>query len=272
MRRLLRTGWLLGILPLGAAGCLTKGDGEKIWTDIKALQAQNSEILRSLNEHKTKLVELNESARQRTAELQKKIDQAEGILRRTNVDFFQQIQQIQAEVSKGSGRLEQLERNLDVLRRDLDSFRDETNRRLAKAATPAQPEQPALPTDPQAALDLALRELSARSYDKALDLFLSILKQWPRHPRLEDIQFGLAEAYLGKRDYKHALAEYSRFYQEFGSSERAPEALYKVAQCFEALGDYKNAMVSLKVITKKYKRSEFAKDAKKLMKTLRKRI
>ena len=86
------------------------------------------------------------------------------------------------------------------------------------------------------------------------------------------MQFNLAEAYFGDKDFKHALAEYSRFYQDFGASERAPEALFKVAQCYDQLGDYRTAILSLKVITKKFKKSAFAKDAKKLMKSLKKKI
>jgi TolA-binding protein len=256
-----------------AAGCVTKGEGEKIWAELRALQAQTGEILKSLNEHKTKLVALMRSADEKTADLGRKIAQAEGILRRSNLDFFQQLQQIQGEISKSSGRIEQIERNVDVLKKDFDLFRDEASRKIAKATEkPPEPPKDALPQDPAAAYDLAASELRAARYDKAVDLFLAVLKQFPRHSRMEDIQFGLAEAYFGKRDYRHALAEFSRFYQDFGASERAAEALFKVAQCYEALGDYKTAILSLKVITKKFKRSEFAKDAKKLMKALRKKI
>jgi TolA-binding protein len=255
-----------------AAGCVTKGEGEKIWTEIRALQAQNSEILRSLNENKTKLVSLMQSADQKAENLNKKIEQAESILRRTNVDFFQQLQQIQTEISKNSGRVEQVERNLEVFKRDLDAFREEAAKKIAQATT--KPQQPAntLPADPQAAYDAAARELAAGRCTEGVNLFLAVLSQFPKHPRLEDIQFGLAEAYYCKHDFKHALAEYSRYYQDFGSSERAAEALFKVAKCYEELGDFRTAVLSLKVITKKFKKSSFAKEAKKLMKQLQKKI
>ena len=48
------------------------------------VQAQTSEIQKSLTEQKTKLVELIRSADQRVADLNKKIEQAESILRRSN--------------------------------------------------------------------------------------------------------------------------------------------------------------------------------------------
>lgn len=265
---------VVGVLA-SATGCLTTGDGDKIWADIRAVQAQTGEIQKSLTEQKTRLVELIRSADQRVADLNKKIEQAESILRRSNVDFFQQLQSIQTEISKSSGRIETLERNLDVQKRDLDAFREETTRKIgALAAKPVAPqvaEQPPAPTDPAAAYDEAARELSAARYDKAVDLFLGVLKQFPKHSRMEDIQFGLADAYVGKRDFKQALAEYSRFYQDFGQSERAPEALFKVAKCYEELGDFRTAELSLKVIIKKFKKSSFAKDAKKLLKVLKKK-
>jgi TolA-binding protein len=262
--------WLAGVTL--AAGCVTKGEGEKIWAEIRALQAQNSEILRSLNENRTKLVSLMQSADQKAENLNKKIEQAESVLRRTNVDFFQQLQQMQTETSKNSGRIEQLERNLEVFKRDLDAFREEAAKKLAQATTKPVPPEQTLPADPQVAYEAAARALAAGQPAKAVELFLAILKQFPKHPRLEDIQFNLAEAYYAKGDFKHALAEYSRYYQDFGSSERAAEALFKVAKCYEELGDYRTAVLSLKVITKKFKKSSFAKEARRLMKLLQKKI
>jgi TolA-binding protein len=264
---------------LCAAGCVTKGEGEKIWAEIRAIQAQNNEILRSLNENKTKLVSLMRTADQKIGDLGKKIEQAENILRRSNVDFFQQLQQLQAEVSKASGRIEQVERNTDVLKRDLDGFREEANRKIseakdavAKATAPPAPPQSALPSDPQAAYAQASQALAQGNHDRAVQLYLELLKQFPKHPQMEDIQFGLAEAYFAKKEYKQALAEYSRFYQDFGGSARAAEALFKVAQCYQSLGDYQTAHLSLTVITKKFKDSTFARQAKTIMKQLKKKM
>jgi TolA-binding protein len=264
------TAALFGFVP----ACVTSGEGAKIWSEIKALQAQGSEIQRSLTDQKTKLVELIRSADQRVADLNKKIEQAESVLRRSNVDFFQQLQTVQNELSKASGRVETIERNGEVQKRDFDAFREEVNRRITKlqaAAVQAAAPPPPAPLDPAAAYDAAARELQAGRFDKAVDAYLQIIQQFPKHARMEDIQFGLAEAYYGKRDYKAALAEYSRFYQDFAESGRAPEALFRLAQCYEADGKYDTAQVPLKVILKKFKKSSFAKEAKKLLKQLKKK-
>ena len=273
MRSLLVAGLAAGL----SAGCVTRGEGDKIWADIRVTQAQTTEIQRSLTEQKTKLVELIRSADQRVAELNKKIEQAEGILRRSNVDFFQQLQTIQNEISKASGRVETLERTLEVQKRDLDAAREESNRRFSGLEQKARQEkekaqQAPPPLDPTTAYETAARDLQSGRFDKAVDGYLQLIQQFPKHPKMEDVQFGLGEAYYGKRDFKLALAEYSRFYQDFAGGERAPEALFRLAKCYEELGNYQTAVLSLKVIVKKFKKSSFAKDAKKLIKQLSKNL
>lgn len=267
----------VGVVASLSTGCVTRGEGDKIWADIRATQAQTTEIQKSLTEQKTKLVELIRSADQRVAELNKKIEQAEGILRRSNVDFFQQLQTIQNVISKASGRVETIERTLEVQKRDLDAAREETNRKFAAMELRARQEKEKAPPppaalDPTAAYEATQRDLQSGRFDKAVDGYLQLIQQFPKHPKMEDIQFGLGEAYYGKRDFKLALAEYSRFYQDFATSERAPEALFRLAKCYEELGNYQTAVLSLKVIVKKFKKSSFAKDAKKLIKQLSKKL
>jgi tol-pal system protein YbgF len=138
----------------------------------------------------------------------------------------------------------------------------------ANTAAPAQLSSAALPKDPEAAYELADKALKAASYAKAVELFLANMKKFPKHPRMQDVQWGLAEAYRGKGDTEQALVEYSRFYQDFGDTPRAAEALFKVGGCYEALGDKMTAMLSYKVVTKKFPTSAFAEQAKTRLREL----
>ena len=170
-----------------------------------------------------------------------------------------------------------LERTLEVQKRDLDAAREESNRRFSGLEQKARQEkekaqQAPPPLDPTTAYETAARDLQSGRFDKAVDGYLQLIQQFPKHPKMEDVQFGLGEAYYGKRDFKLALAEYSRFYQDFAAGERAPEALFRLAKCYEELGNYQTAVLSLKVIVKKFKKSSFAKDAKKLIKQLSKNL
>ncbi|NWJ42584.1 MAG: outer membrane protein assembly factor BamD [Geothrix sp.] len=132
----------------------------------------------------------------------------------------------------------------------------------ATIAPPRRQKTATLPKDPEAAYKLAATALLAANYAKAVDLFLANMKKFPKHPRMEDLQWGLAESYRGKGDTEMALAEYSRFYQDYGDAPRAAEALYKAGGCYEVLGDKMTAKLSYTVISRKFPTSAFAEQAR----------
>jgi TolA-binding protein len=140
------------------------------------------------------------------------------------------------------------------------------------AEAPAQQQTDLQTNGPAAAYDNAVKELQNGNYDRAIDLFISFSERFPKYPRLEEVQWGLAEAYYGKGDFKHSLAEYSRFYQDFTDSPRMAEALFKIAKCYEGLADYETALLSLKVVTKKFKNSPFAERAKATTTEIKKKM
>jgi TolA-binding protein len=242
---------LLGLL---LAGCMTTGQGREL---SASMGARVDEVLRTLREAKS-------AAEKRLAAIEKQLADNEQLLRRSSAESFQKFQQLQLEATKLAGRLDELERTIELQKRELELMREpERQRQRLTAPTTTDPGN-----DPEAAYFAAVKEFSLGHFHKAIDLFLATWQRYPKHERLPEIQLGIAEAYLALKDYQRALAEFRRFYLDFTSHPKAPEALFRAAECFESLRDTRKAILALRLLRLKFKDSSFAKEAAKMMSRL----
>jgi TolA-binding protein len=261
-----RAVWVGVFAAVAAPGCMTHRDRDAIWAEIAAVRRQGAEVLRSLGEGRADLASMAKGFESRLGETDARIRAAESLLRRSNADFYEQLQRLQIELSRVSGRLDHAERNTEVLKRDLDGFREQVGHELAKR--PAAPGTAQAPSSPAATMQAASKALASGRYAEAVKLFTRLKARSPQHPRIVDIRFALAEAYAGNRQYKEAIGEYYELYPLLGRTSRAAEVLIRIARVYARAGDEKTAALALRVLMKNFRGSGLVQAMKRLARAL----
>lgn len=98
--------------------------------NIASLEARLAEVSSSLNIDRTRLNGLIQTAETEIEELRAAVQQAEGLLMRTNVDTGSQMEMIDAEIQELRGQLERTEFRLTRLQEQLDLLIQDIDLRL----------------------------------------------------------------------------------------------------------------------------------------------
>lgn len=179
------------------------------------------------------------------------------------------MDRLEAEVRSLTGRVEELQYQLDQARARLDSvsaaLAGETPAPLSGAATGpndlianeiTRSAPPAgsvsLPIDPEAAFSYASDFLIAGDYAKAESAFKAFVEAFPNHPRTADARFRLGEVYLANGKNTEAADVFIAFIRAYPQSARGSEAYLKLGTAFSRLSKPDEACKVFKTLKSKY--------------------
>ena len=163
------------------------------------------------------------------------------------------IDEIKGEITRMSGRIEDLERSqkngqeksekatqeelkqLNSRMADLEKAQTNILEALKKYESKAVPA-----SDPTQEFDQGKARFKKNDYEAAIDSFTSYLK-FPKGKHTEEATYLRAESYYQLKQYKKAIVDYSKFPEKFTKSKRVPAALYKIGLSFDALGLHDDA-------------------------------
>ena len=107
--------------------CVSASEGRRMRQDIEMLDARFAEISSSLAHDRARLTELIETAEIEIEQIQAALEEAEGLLRRTNTDLGgqvvglgEEIQELRGQLEQSDFRLNQLQEQLNLLIEDID--------------------------------------------------------------------------------------------------------------------------------------------------------
>jgi len=268
------TKYFIGYLALitFSAGCVTKGEGNRMKASINALQILVKEIQSGLNQRKVREVEIQRKAERSTRELRKVISQATSVLRRSSADIGVQISNIRSNIQKLTGKTEVLEKDLLALKNKYSTDKKHLDERLHEVSEGKKRICKILiPAVPQEAYALARKQLTESKFGCSLKMFRAFLKDHPRDTRAGHAQYWIGEVFFMQKKNQQAIVEFQRVRELYPKSEKADDALLKLAYCFERIGAYDDAIDFLKLLLRKHRRSPLRKEAKDKIKALRKK-
>lgn len=236
---------------------------------------------------------LDEEAKQRQA-VNNRMTTLEGQLKSQGmIDLLNQIDRINAEVSKLKGQLEILAHDVETTQkrqRDLYTDLDGRLRKLesgpaapapgaaAPAETSAQPPASAAPATPAAPTHDAGAELKdyetahslfkAGKHAQSAEAFEKFLAAYPDSQFAPNAQYWLGYAQFSQKNYKAAIAAQQKLLQRYPEHQKAPDAMYNVANSQIQLGDIDAARQTLSGLVAKYPLSDAAPLAKKRLKAI----
>jgi len=204
-------------------------------------------------------------------------------------ELFMQLQQMQQEVARLRGMVEEQQYELQRLKQEgLERYQD-LDKRLgsgtagAAGSIPADgainaggtPVPPA--TNPQSAAssepgdpakeklyyEAAFDLIKAKDFDKASQAFTAFLRKYPSSQYAGNAQYWLGEVNLTKGDLQGAAQAFAKVGQSYPNHPKVPDSLYKLADVEQRLGDTNKAKGILRQVIAQYPGSSAAQLAQR---------
>jgi tol-pal system protein YbgF len=196
------------------------------------------------------------------------------------------VDELKAEITRLSGRIEELERTKAEAEKNsastapqlkahedriaelektqlamLEVIKGQKNAANAAAPTAAAGTGAEAPAQ-GGALERAKSLYQAGKFDAAVEGFSQFLASNPKKgPATEEALQLLGESFFLMKQYQSAIVEYSKIQERFPKSKRVPGALLRIAQSFEAMGFEDDARGFYQELMDRYPKSPEAKKA-----------
>lgn len=289
--------WLVLILLLFIAGCVTTDELDIMKADINQLKKDSFDIKKETSEtksaFKTEMAEIKEKAAK---------EDSLNAIREGMVSLRSEVSGISKDLQTLTGRfdenkyfidksLKDKSSELDLLRSQITALETQVKEIQAKlsAKTDAdttakdkpdvkkekksETEEAKTPEikDPAKAYEAAYASFKDKKYKEAREKFEAFLKEFPKDKLAGNAQFWIAETYYAEEDYAGAIVEYDALLKNYPNSEKAPGALLKQGYSFIEMGDKKATRGIFEQLKEKYPKSKEAALAKKKLEEMNKK-
>ncbi len=198
-------------------------------------------------------------------------------------DLAMEVDRLTRENSELRGAVEELQNEVEVLKRRIRDVAADFEQRLARPPPPGATDKPASASPgrdaapqgggnngaAQADFDAAFKMLEQKKYKEAAAAFRGYLKKYPNGDDVDSAQYFLGEALFIGQDNKGALPEFEAVIAKYPKSDKVPNALLRIGAIQQANGDTKAAEATLGKVVKSYPQSTAAKLAQKRLESLR---
>ena len=219
----------------------------------------------------------------------------------TLLDLMERMDQLQNEVQRMLGEMEEQAHNMDSLnkrQRDLYLDIDQRLRKIEQgnvaappmgafvpepvpASTPRPSPGSASSAPAQATTATSGSQQERLSYEKAFGFlkngqysqavvaFKAFMKSYPRGRFAGNAQYWLGEANYAQRYFKVALSDFEKVVQSYPTSPKRADAMLKMGYTYQELGQIDKAQLSLTNVLKSYPNSTAANLAQKRLQELK---
>lgn len=182
------------------------------------------------------------------------------------MQMTQRVDGLQEEMRTLRGRIEELQNENAVLKKQQRDLYADLDKRLTEAAASASaaalasaPAAPAPEADEQALYNRALEQLRARNYAAAVDGFRALAASHPTGQMADNTQYWLGEAYYVTAEFDQAAAAFQRVLTGWPNSRKAPDALLKLGYTQIEQNKLAAARATLQQVASRYPDSDAAK-------------
>lgn len=265
------------LLPASAAAlmlaCIYPADrGKLLEQEVRQLKADRDHQQEELAEQGKRLDAQIPKLDGKVLEVSTALEKLDKAARRTGADIGVQMEQVQSDLARLRGQVEEYLHRIGELETALVAVKDQQDKSAAAKATedPKKKAEPVeRPQDKKAFGELALKKLEE---DPAVgrELATEFLKKWPRDPLASKVHLGLGNSWVEKKEWRVALSEYGEIVKGFAKAPEAPEALLRSSECFAALKMSEEARMALEEILNSYPKSDAVAAAKAKLAELKK--
>jgi len=102
-------------------------------------------------------------------------------------------------------------------------------------------------------------------YEESIELFRKLVNENRNNELADNAQYWIGESYYSMKQYQQAVIEFEKV-SAFSNTDKNDDAQYKIGLCYESTGDHEKARAAFQKLIDFYPRSEFAENAKQLLK------
>jgi tol-pal system protein YbgF len=270
------------VAVLLAAGCVTSSDIEKLQSQISDVQDQIAQLKRTASS-KEEVQNVNTRVAEQTQTLLK----SNATLVAKVADIEDKMNNAQGGVEQTNYRFDKLAQQLTQAQHDIEELRA-SNARLAAAAaaTPAPAtttttapatQQPVsemtvtgLPADagdnPMETYQSAYRDYQKGNYDLAISGFREFIDKNPSSDLADNAAYWIAESVYSQKKYAAAVQQFDSVVSKYPKSDKVPGALLKKGLAYIALGDRSRGIVQLQYVVHEHPNSAEAGVARQKLK------
>ncbi len=259
---------------LTGAGCAPQEQINSLDRRVNGLSVENGTQAREISELKKQIAALREETGGGDSQDMEQ-------LRSSVADTAGRMEQLQAELMRLNGQLEQLALTSEKQKEELKKLREEQKteieklrkevRLLQKSSGIARKVEESRKKAARGEIDLyqeALDLFKAKKFKEARNVLKKYIDTNPNGDMLDNAHFWIGECEYNLKRYEEAILEYQVVISKFPKSNKIPDALLKQGLSFAKLGDMESARIVLSKLVKKYPSSPQAKVGKKHIRKL----
>jgi tol-pal system protein YbgF len=262
-------------LPILLIHCAPQDQVNMLERQVNGLSVENRSLHNQLEALRQEVRALEEST--------KKIGKKDiASVRMRQADLSNRIDELQAELLRLNGLIDQIDHRSDQEAKETLSFREDIKGQIEKLKGDIKLLQASVEVTKKVE---KAREMAAKGevdlYQQALDLIQrkkfrdaeKTLKTYiDRHPhgkRIANAYFWIGECEYNIKHYEEAILGYQKVISSYPKSNKVAAALLKQGLAFVRLGDRESAKIVLRNLIKKYPKSPQAKVARKQLERLK---
>ncbi len=244
-----------------SSGCAPTGQVDLLERRVIGLSNENRALKQEL-----------ETLKQATQELQSR---EVGSVRQGQAQLANRVEEIQSELMRLSGLLEQMDHRMNQMEEENKLFREEIQQQLADLRGQIEQAESSEGAVSSGRDEQKVSKGGDLLYRKGMDLykqgryhdakraFAAFIQENPSSSKVPNAHFWIGECEYKLQRYEEAILEYQKVLSNYPKSNKVPDALLKQGLAFLKLGDSESARIVLKKLIRKYPRSPQASVARK---------
>jgi tol-pal system protein YbgF len=254
---MLRLGVWLGAGLIGLAGCVTKGDVQRVQDDVALFKAETARRDSARAAQLGEVIRIQQRIMDSLTTGRKAVGQLRGDLASDLYNIQQQLVQLQELTGQSQQRLSELRTQLEARGEQIATTSTSDTARPG-AASAASADQ---------MYEASLAQLRRGSTSTARLGLREMLRLYPTSERAGDALYFIGQSFAAENP-DSAAAYYGQVVQKYPASSRAGSALYNLGLLAERRKDTKKAKDAYQRVVQKYPQSDEAALARDRLKAL----
>ncbi len=265
-------------LMLALTGCATQGSLDNIRNDIDSVKTRLFTVEKDMGG-------IREETKEKLTTFERDMKTEVSSVRKISADIQASIDSNKNDMQAMNGKLEDILAGSKKPAEDLSRYRDDADKRILqleerilklqatvdelskKAGVAVTPQAPV--SNAETIYTKALERFKAGDTPTARELFGKFIEQYPKHDLVANANYWIGETYYNEKNYEAAIVAYQEVIKNHPNQPKAPAAKLKQALSFKAIKDTKSARFVLKKLIESHPKSDEAKKARQLLKSIK---
>jgi tol-pal system protein YbgF len=252
-----RGAWLGAGLLVSLAGCVSRGDIQRVQDDIALFKAETARRDSARAAQLAELIQVQQRIMDSLSFSRKTVAQLRGDLQSDLYNIQQQLVQLQELTGQSQQRLSELRTQLEARGEQIATATTDTSRPASGPAAASADQM----------YEASLAQLRKGSTATARTGLRELLRAYPTSERAGDALYFIGQSYAAENT-DSATAYYNQVVQNYPTSPRAGSALYNLGLLAERRKETKKARDAYQRVVQKYPQSDEAALARDRLKAL----